>query len=294
MVRNWILAVIIVLVVVFFSTVYIIQQTQEGIVLRLGKIETTEDGKALVVGPGLHFKLPFVETVRDFDMRLRTLDIDSSRIMTEEQKDVLVDAYVKWRINNIVEYFKATGGDQFRTETLLKQKVNDGMRATFGQHTIAELLSNKRNAVMQTILVDVKKAAESMGVDIIDVRIKRIDLPTEVAEKIYARMRSAREKMASLIRADGEQQAEVKRAGADAKVAVTISTANSNAAKVRALGEADAAHIYAEEYKQNPGFYSFYRSLEAYQAVFTKKQANLVLQPEGRFFEYFRNDAQQK
>ncbi len=287
MLKKVLIAIIIIVLVGLYISMYTVNQTQQGIILRLGEIEHNAQNQPKIVGPGLHFKWPFIQTIRLFDMRLRTLDIDSSRIMTAEQKDVIVDAFVKWKIDNLVQYFKSTGGDDLRASTLLRQKVNDGMRATFGQHTIPELLSNKRNQVMQQILQEVKVAALPIGVQVLDVRIKRIDLPQEVADKIYARMRSAREKKAALIRADGQQQAEVIRAKADAKVVVTVAQAKSQAAMIRAKGNAEAAKIYADAYSKHEGFYNFYRSLEGYFMVFSNKQSRLVLQPKGQFFKYF-------
>ena len=287
MIKKIVLALIVIALVVFFASVYTVKQTQQALVLRLGNVEHYANGKPKVMAPGLHFRIPYVQSIRYFDMRLHTLDIQSSRVMTAEQKDVLVDAYVKWRITNLVKYFVATGGDQRNAMVLLSQKVNDGLRATFGQHTIPQLLSDTRTEVMTQILKDVRKTAMNLGISINDVRIKRIDLPEEVAQKIYARMISAREKTAAQIRADGEQQAEIIRAKADATVTVTLAKANSEAAKIRAKGDAKAAGIYAKAYDQNTQFYAFYRSLAAYQSVFATKQKTLVLRPHGQFFRFF-------
>lgn len=285
--NQWILTAIIIVIVVALMSTFTVLQTQQAILLRLGKIETNAQNQPLIFKPGLHFKIPLIESVKRFDMRLRTLDIESSRIMTKEQKEVLVDAFVKWRIVDPVVYFKATGANVGRAQALLRQQLNDGIRAEFGQQTISDLLSQERGDVMREILTNVKQAAKPLGIQVVDVRIKRIDLPTEVAETIFARMCSAREKMASLIRAEGQQQAEVIKAQADAKVAVTLANANSQAAKVRAAGEAQAAKIYADAYQKDPEFYSFYRSLLAYNDVFSQKQDTVVLSPKGQFFKYF-------
>lgn len=285
--NQWILAAIIVVILVALMSMFTVLQTQQAILLRLGKIETNAQNQPIIFQPGLHFKIPLIESIKRFDMRLRTLDIDSSRIMTQEQKEVLVDAFVKWRIVDPVAYFKATGANIAQAQSLLRQQLNDGIRAEFGQQTISDLLSQERGDVMEKILANVKEAAKPLGIEVVDVRIKRIDLPAEVAETIFARMRSAREKMASLIRAEGQQQAEVIKAQADAKVAVTLADANSQAAKVRAAGEAQAAKIYADAYQKDPEFYSFYRSLLAYNDVFTTKQDTVVLSPNGQFFKYF-------
>jgi len=285
--NQLILAAIIGVILAALMSMFTVLQTQQVILLRLGKIETNAHNQPIIFKPGIHFKIPLVESVKRFDMRLRTLDIDSSRIMTKEQKEVLVDAFVKWRIINPVAYFKTTGANISQAKSLLQQQLNDGIRAEFGQQTISDLLSQERGDVMKEILANVKQAAKPLGIQVVDMRIKRIDLPTEVAETIFARMRSAREKMASLIRAEGQQQAEVIKAQADAKVAVTLANANSQAAKVRAMGEAQAAKIYADDYQKDPEFYSFYRSLLAYNKVFTQKQDTVVLSPTGQFFKYF-------
>ena len=285
--NQWILAVIVLVLVVASMSVFTVMQTQTAILIQLGKIQTNAKGQPEILQPGLHFKLPLVQTVQRFDMRLRTLDIESSRIMTKEQKEVLVDAFVKWRINDPVQYYKATSANVQTAESLLQQQLNAGMRGAFGKQTIADLLSEDRNEVMAQILQSVKQSAESIGVQVVDVRIKRIDLPTEVAETIYQRMSSAREKMASLIRAEGQQQAEVIKAKADATVAVTIAKAKSEAASIRAAGEAEAAKIYADAYNKDPNFYAFYRSLAAYQSVFGAHHNTVVLSPKGQFFQYF-------
>ena len=286
---KFLIGLIIVVIIIALLSLFTVQQYQQAFILRLGKIETNAKGQPNILQPGLHFRVPFVESVEKFDMRLRTLNIDSSRIMTSEQKEVLVDAFVKWKIGNVVQYYKATGGNTLRSDTLLMQQTNDGMREEFGMRNITQLLSNERSEVMQNILQKVKAAAQQIGVDVIDVRIKRIDLPTEVAEPVYSRMRKAREKNAALIRAQGQEQAQIIRAKANATVTVTLATARSDAAKIMATGDAEASQIYLESYNKDPRFYTFFRSLEAYQAVFDHQHATLVLQPQGRFFDFFNS-----
>ncbi len=283
-------AVILLGLIGFFSAVYTVQQTQEAIVLRLGKIEMLQNGEPKIEGPGLHFKIPLIEQVKRFDLRLKTLDINSSRIMTAEQKEVLVDAFVKWKIKNLVTYYTSTGGSAQLAEQLLSQKVNDGLRNEFGQQTISQLLSNDRVIGMQVILKNVQIAAQSLGISVVDVRIKRLDLPTEVEQKIYARMRSAREKIAAQLRADGQQQAEIIQAKADAEVVLILSQAESQASKIRASGAEKAGEIYNQAYAQDPQFYTFLKSLESYQTVFASHQNSqdvLVLRPQGQFFQNF-------
>ncbi|MEM9243535.1 MAG: protease modulator HflC [Pseudomonadota bacterium] len=286
--KNLIIIVIVVVAVLAYFSLFTVNQTQEAIVLRLGKITLNADGKAKIYRPGLHIRLPFVTDIKKFDMRLHTMSVNSSRIVTIEQKDVLVDAFVKWRINNIIAYYKSTGGNLARANTLLNQKVNDGLRAEFGKQTILELVSGQRANVMAVLRQNANEVAMPLGISIIDVRIKRIDLPDEVTQSVYSRMRSNREKEASLIRAQGKEGAEKIKSQADAQAAVIIATAKKNAAVIKAEGDKEAAAIYAKAYQQNPEFYAFFRSLEAYQNVFSDKhKKTLVLKPDSQFFKYF-------
>ena len=288
MIQKILLPILIVAALLFYFSFYTVAQTEQAIVLRLGQVELDNKGKPEVLQPGSHFRWPFIETVMPFDMRLRSLGIDSSRVMTSEQKEVLVTAFVKWRINDIVQYYTSTGGNAKKAEMLLQQKVQDELRAVFGQYTIQELLTDQqRVAAMNSILTDTAQAAQSLGIQVLDVRIMQIDLPDEVADKIYTRMSSSREKIAASLIANGTEQAEVIRSKADANVVVILAKAKSDAAKTRATGDGQAAKIYAQVYQQSPEFYAFYRGLEAYQAALASKQDVLVLQPRGEFFQYF-------
>ncbi len=272
---------------------FTIFQTEQGIILRLGKVEQ-KDGQAYILQPGLHAKIPLIETVKLFDMRIQTLDIQSSRVITSEQKDVTVDAFVKWRVKNIVPFFTATGGSYLQANSLLEAKINGGMRATIGKHTIQELLSVKRIEVMKEILQQARVSGKSLGIEVVDVRIKRVDLPAEVSKRIFERMRSAREKTAASIRADGHFQAEKIKARAEKQAVVIVADAKSKALKTRAEGDANAATIYAQSYDQNPEFYDFMQSLNVYQQVFKKNNATMVLSPQGALFKYFNPGDQSK
>lgn len=283
----FIIGLIVIILIFLFSSVFTVNQTQQGILLRLGKIQKSSTGQPLILEPGLHFKTPFVTTVRRFDMRLQTLTIDSSRIVTAEQKDVLVDAFVKWRINNIVKFYTSTGGDYYRADALLRQKVLDGLRAEFGKETILELVSGQRTQVMKVLQEASNKVAQPLGVTITDVRIKRIDLPDEVTGSVFSRMRSDREKEASLIRAQGKEKAEQIKSEADAQVTILMSKARAQSAVIKAKGVAEAAKIYADTYSKDANFYDFYRSLQAYQTSFMHQKDVFVLNPQGRFFKYF-------
>ena len=288
-IMNGIITVVIIVIIIAYLGLYTVNQTQEALLLHLGKIVANDKGQAEIQKPGLHYKWPFLDTARYFDMRLRTLNINSSRIVTVEQKDVIVDAFVKWRIKDIVTYYKSTGGNESRADRLLSQKVGDGLRAEFGKQTILELVAGQRSNVMTLIQQNANEVAQSLGVEVIDVRIKKIDLPVEVTNSVYARMSSNREKEAALIRAQGQENAEKVKAGADADVTVILATAKSNAEKTKAGGDREAAQIYAKAYQKDPKFYNFYRSLQAYSNVFEHKKDTLVLQPEGQFFNFFKS-----
>lgn len=294
--KSLFIPLIVVVIVLAYFSLYTVNQTQQAIILRLGKIEVNSKGDPIIKTPGLHIKWPFISTVKKFDMRLRTLSINSSRIVTVEQKDVIVDAFVKWRIKDIVSYYKSTGGNELRADVLLRQKVSDGMRAEFGKQTILELVSGQRANVMKLLQSGANEVAKPLGISVTDVRVKKIDLPEEVTDSVYARMRSNREKEAYLIRSQGKESAELTKATGDAQVTVLLAKAKSDAAKIRAQGDKEAAQLYATAYQSDPKFYGLYRALESYQKVFDgSKQPTLVLRPQGQFFSAFNQlDAKAK
>ncbi|MEM1243630.1 MAG: protease modulator HflC [Pseudomonadota bacterium] len=282
------LILILLILGVLFSSLYVVNEGYRALVLRFGKMETNpKTGKVFVAQPGVHFKVPFIETVRDFDVRLQTLDIQSSRIVTEEKKDVIVDYYVKWRISNLPLYFRRTGGNPQTTGNLLQKQLNDSLRASFGRRTISELVSAERSQVMQQLIQDAKTTGQSFGVDVVDVRIKQIELPKEVSDTIFNKMRTERQRVATEHRSQGRANANAIRANADATVVVTLAKAKEEAAKLRAQGDARAANIYAQAYQQDPDFYAFYRSIQAYQSTFNNKNDILILRPDSQFFKYF-------
>jgi membrane protease subunit HflC len=280
---------------VLFGCLYTVTEGQEAIVLRLGKIVSYKDGQPVVALPGLHVKLPLVDSVRWFDMRLQTLSVESSRILTQEQKYVLVDYYAKWRIDNMPLYYTRTSGDADQAKLLLQQKINDSLRAEFGRRMLSDVISDAREGIMKKLQEETNNNAKDLGIKVIDVRIKRIDLPTEVSASVFERMRAERELVAAKHRADGKATAEQIQAEADGKASVIIASAQAQAAKIRSEGEAQAAKIYAEAYGKDPEFYAFYRSLEAYRAVFNNKDNNiLVLKPDNEFFKYFNQESKEK
>lgn len=282
-------AIIALLVVILLSmSLFTIQEGQLGLVLRLGELQKNpKTGQIKIYSPGLHFKLPFVTSVRKFDVRLQNLSVESSRILTEEQKYVLINYFAKWRIADLPLYYKRTGGYAERAQMLLQQKVNDALRAAIGNHSIKEIISGERMNIMELLKEKANVSAKALGINVKDVRILAIDLPQEVRESVYERMRSEREQVAAKHRSQGKAQAEAIRANADATVAVTLAKASAQAQRTRANGDAQAATIYTQAYSQNPKFYEMYRSLKAYRQVFRNKNTVMVLRPNSKFFKYF-------
>lgn len=285
--------IIIIAVVVFLlisSGLYLVQEGQHAILLRLGRLVTeSKTDQVKIYGPGLHVKIPLVEMARIFDTRLQSVDIKSSRIVTKEKKDVIVDYYVKWRIKNIAQYFKATSGSQFKAETLLEQQINTSLRAQFGKRTIADLISSDRGDVMEVLRQGAELQADQLGIHVVDVRIKGIELPASTSNAIYQRMRADMQKIANGHRADGMAAAEAIRAAADARVTVILAKAKSDGQTLRAAGAAEAAGIYSAAYSKNSNFFNFFRSLIAYKASFNRKQDILILDQSSAFFDYFKN-----
>lgn len=281
------LASLIIIIFLLSMSVFTVAQYQSAIVLRLGQIVNSKNNQPMIAGPGLHFRWPFIEDVNEFDMRVRTLQSSSERVMTAEQKELSVNAYVKWKISNPVAYYESTSSNSDLADSLLQQALQDAMRNQFGQMTISDLIDAKREQMMASLFQALQAPAAQLGIQIIDVRIETIELPPKVQDSVFARMRSKRENDAASYRAQGLQTAEQIKADADANAAVIISTANSQAAKTRADGEAKALQIVASTYAQNPDFYGFFRSLQVYQAAFANQHATLVLSPSGQLFKYF-------
>ena len=279
--------IVVMVILVGLSFLFTVREGQEAILLRLGKITVDGAGEAKVMRAGLHAKLPLITRVRKFDVRLQTLDIQSSRIVTAEKKDVIVDYYVKWRIGSVPVFYTRTGGDYGRAELLLEQQINGGLRAEFGRRTISEVISEDRSSIMDQLRETAAASANKLGVHVVDVRIKRIDLPTEVSKAVFDRMRAERERVATEHRAEGKATAEAIKGKADGKAIVIVANAKAKATEIMGLGEAKAAKIYADAYGKEPAFYAFYRSLQAYGGTFQDKRDILLLRPDSQFFRYF-------
>lgn len=257
------LVLVVVLAIVVLSTKFIVKQGSEAVILRLGELVKDKDGKAVEYEPGLHIKIPFIDTVKMYDMRNRVLEADSARVVTKEQKDVLINAYVVWKIsnNNISTFYTSTSGSVDRAETLLKQFLESSLRAEVGNNDIQSLINNNRDKLMIALTKSVQQQAKQIGVDVIDVRVKQIDLPETVTDSIYQRMRSSRQKVAASIRAEGKQLAEKIKAAADAKVTVTLAEAEKESKTIMAEADAKAAKIFTQAYSKSVPLYEFLKSI---------------------------------
>lgn len=276
-----VLIVGVVLALIGWNSFFIVLQTERAVLLRFGKIENAN------VEPGIHFKIPMVNNVRKFDGRLLTLDAQTQRFLTLEKKAVMVDAYAKWRIADPERYYTATSGNKLVADERLARRLDAGLRDQFGKRTLHEVVSGERDALMADItgLLD-KAARRELGIEVLDVRVKAIDLPREVNRSVFERMATEREREAREHRAKGREQAEGIRADADRQRRVIVAEAYREAEEIRGKGDAKAAAIYAEAYNQNPEFYAFHRSLQAYRQSLSDKGDVLVLDPESEFFRY--------
>lgn len=273
------------------SSCFVVQEGERTILFQFNKVQRTADGDIQVFEPGLHFKLPFVEKVRDLDAKVQTLENPGDRFVTSEKKDLLVDSYVKWRIADFGKYYLATQGRLERAEILLKQYINNGLRTEFGSRTIVQIVSGERSALMKKALDQASKGAEELGIEILDVRVKKINLPDETSNSIHQRMRAERAAVAKEHRARGMEEAEKKRSDIDAKVSIMLADAHRNSRILRGEGDAEAAKVYANAYGKNAEFFTFLRSMEAYRNSFTSKSDVIIVQPENEFFKLMQGTA---
>lgn len=286
---SFIVALFFGLLVLASMTIFTVDQRQYAIIFQLGEV------KSVISEPGLVFKWPMIQNVRFFDKRILTLDSsEPERFLTAEKKPVQVDSFVKWRIHNVKQYYISVGGDETVAKTRLMQTVNSGLREEFGRRTVHDVVSGKRESIM----VEVQKKADAdmraIGVEIVDVRLKRVDLPPEVSESVYRRMETERKRVANELRSQGAADSEKIRANADRQSEIIIAEAYRDAQQVKGEGDAKAASIYGQAFGANPEFYSFYRSLEAYRASFKNKSDLLVIEPNSEFFKYLKNSGRGK
>ncbi|MGK3127035.1 protease modulator HflC [Candidatus Pantoea formicae] len=326
--RKPIIAVIIVVLVALYASLFVVQEGERGIVLRFGKVLRDSENKPQVYAPGLHFKIPFIETVKSLDARIQTMDNQADRFVTKEKKDLIVDSYIKWRISDFSRYYLATGGgDVSQAEVLLKRKFSDRLRSEMGRLDVKDIVTDSRGRLTTDVrdalntgtagnddevatpaaddaiasaAARVERETNSsepapnpnsmaaLGIQVVDVRIKQINLPAEVSDAIYNRMRAEREAVARSQRSQGQEEAEKLRAQADYQVTRTLAEAQRQALISRGEGDAQAAKLFADAFSQDPDFYAFIRSLRAYENSFSDNQDVMVLSPDSDFFRFMK------
>ena len=326
--RKPVIVLIIIALVAFYASLFVVQEGERGIVLRFGKVLRDSENKPQVFAPGLHFKIPFIETVKTLDARIQTMDNQADRFVTKEKKDLIVDSYIKWRISDFSRYYLATGGgDVSQAEVLLKRKFSDRLRSEMGRLDVKDIVTDSRgrlttdvrdalntgtaggddevatpaadNAIASAAARVERETNSSepapnpnsmaaLGIQVVDVRIKQINLPTEVSDAIFNRMRAEREAVARSQRSQGQEEAEKLRAQADYQVTRTLAEAQREALITRGDGDAEAAKLFANAFSQDPDFYAFIRSLRAYENSFNENQDVMVLSPDSDFFRYMK------
>ncbi|MBI4808214.1 MAG: protease modulator HflC [Nitrosomonadales bacterium] len=279
---NFLVGGVVILILASMS-LFVVDQRQTAIVFQLSEVMRVENT------PGLKFKLPLVQNVRLFDSRILTLDApEPERIITAEKKNMLVDSFVKWRIVDVKQYYISVGGDEARAQTRLMQTVNSAMREEFGKLTIHEVVSGKRDELMRVVQEKTDIDARKIGVEVLDVRLKRVDFPVEISESVYRRMDAERKRVANELRATGNAESEKIRADADRQREVTLAQAYRDAQKIKGEGDARASALYAGAFGRNPEFYAFYRSLDVYKQGFKNKSDIMVLDAGSPFFKYLK------
>jgi membrane protease subunit HflC len=279
-----IITIIMTVAIALGSSMFVVDQRQNAIVFRLGEVVSIKKE------PGLYLKVPVLDNVRFFDVRILTIDnAEPERFLTSEKKNVLVDLFVKWRIIDVRNYYTSVGGEEMRAQTRLMQTINDGLRAEFGNHTVHDVVSGERDKIMDLMRKRANEDAAKIGVEVLDVRLKRVDLPQEVSESVYRRMEAERKRVANELRSTGGADSEKIRADADKQREVILAEAYRDAQKIKGEGDAKASAIYAKAYEINPEFYAFYRSMDAYRSSFKSKSDVMVLEPNSEFFKYMKN-----
>ena len=276
--------VLVVVALVLAMSAYTIDQRKAAIKFQLGEVV------AVQTAPGLYFLVPMVQNVRLFDTRIQTLEArDPERFLTKENRNVLVDSFVKWRVTDVRQYYVSVHGDSLTAEARLSQTVNDALRAEFAQRTVHDVVSGERDKIMETVTHKVDRDARNIGVEVVDVRLKRVDFVPEISSDVFRRMESERKRAANQLRATGQAEGEKIKADADRQRQVIVAEAYSQAQKVKGAGDAEAARIYADAFQRDREFFSFYRSMEAYRQSLRSKSDVLLLDPSSDFFKYLKN-----
>jgi membrane protease subunit HflC len=286
-VKNYtaiLLGTLVALILLASSSLYIVDQRQQAILFQLGEVVDVK------TSPGLYFKIPLAQNVRYFDSRILTFDTaEPERFITSEKKNVLVDLFVKWRIVDVKQYYISVRGDEMLAQTRLSQTVNSSLRDEFGNRTVHDVVSGERDKIMEIMRQKADADARKIGVEVVDVRLKRVDLPQEVSESVYRRMEAERKRVANELRSTGAAESEKIRADADRQREVILAEAYRKAQEVKGEGDAKASAIYATAFQPNPEFYAFYRSLEAYKQSFKNKSDMMIVDPSSEFFKYLKN-----
>ncbi|RKF14528.1 protease modulator HflC [Alginatibacterium sediminis] len=281
---------VILAVLVLYSSVFVIEEGERGIRIQFGKVVRTADTLTRVYEPGINFKVPFIDTIKVLDARLQTLDGQADRFVTSEKKDLIIDTYVKWRIEDFSRFYLSTGGNFLQAESLLKRKINNGLRSEIGSRTISDIVSGSRGEVMEEALKRSARSSE-IGIEVLDVRIKQINLPEEISNSIYQRMRAERLAVAKEHRSQGQEQATILRANVDRKISVMLADADKHAREVRGEGDATAARIYANAFNKDQEFFKFWRSLTAYERSFGNGNDVMVIEPDSEFFQFMKQSS---
>ena len=283
------LMVAVVALLVLSMSVYTVDQRKAAIKFQLGEVVSMH------TDPGLYFMVPILQNVRLYDTRIQTLDTkDAERFLTSENKNVLVDSFVKWRVIDVRQYYVSVRGDSLAAEARIMQTVNDALRAEFAKRTVHDVVSGERDKIMETVADKVDKDVKGIGVEVVDVRLKRVDLVPEISSDVYRRMESERKRVANELRSTGSAEGEKIKADADRQKQVIVAEAYRDAQRIKGEGDAQATRLYAEAYGRNPEFYSFYRSLEAYRSSLRNKSDVMVLEPNSDFFKYMKNPGRGK
>ncbi len=268
-----------------WSSLFTVDERQEAILFQFGEILEAD------YEPGLHFKIPFVNNVRKFDNRILTIDQKPERFLTQEKKDLIVDSYVKWRIVDVVQYYKTTQGDELTAGRLLYENINNGLRDEFGKRSIQEIVSGDRAQIMSLMTQQASQRAKSLGIEVVDVRVKKVDYPERVSNSVYQRMRAEREREARDFRSKGHEASERIQADADRQSSILLAEAYRDSEIARGEGDARATEIYAKAFNQDREFYKFSRSLTAYQKTFSNSGDVILLEPDSEYFRYFKDSS---
>lgn len=283
--KNLILILLAIAAIIAGNSAFVVRENERAVLLQFGRVLRSD------YGPGLHFKLPVLQNVRKFERRIVTLDKEPQRYLTSERKDVLVDFFVKWRIKDVAEFYKASSGDEGLAESRLDSTTRNALGKEIVKRTLQEVVADQRSDLMVDMRDTISEAVKELGIEVVDLRVMRIDLPDEVSQKVFDRMTSERKAVANKLRSEGTEVAEKTRANAERDAQIALANAQRDAQQLRGGGDAEAAKIYAEAYNRDPEFYAFWRSLEAYRAAFAEPGSVLVLDPKSEFFQYFGEGA---